>query len=589
MNIHKHFANFFKDENLYPIAYLLSKKLSEGHICIDANEIDKEEIDDSDEMDINVDGAVNSYFVTKEGNERKPFIFFNNKFYIYRYFKYETNIIYKINRIIEMEKQLEANRFQFLYEPSTRELLKELYSGAKAGVNDKTDWQFVGTILSFLHNFTIITGGPGTGKTTTVAKILALLYKENANIKVALTAPTGKAAMRVKEALKANPLPKKLGIGDKVASLQEFTIHRLLGYKPNSPYFKHDEDNHLNYDVVIVDEASMIDVALFYKLISALNPGSRIIILGDKNQLSSVEAGSLFADLCNSQNVLNSMSPNKFKLINDLIENKETCITSEYEQFKKQGDLFEHITELKVSHRFDDNSGIGLLSKNILASDISGSIKLLESNVSNIIYDSCYDTKIFNDFIDKYRSYIEEPDIVKALEKINELRVLCVVREGERGIYQVNRRIEQYLRQKRLIKPNTEFYINRPIIVTKNYRDLGLYNGDIGLIRDDKYGNIKAFFLDDNNDLKPISPGLIAESETVFAMTIHKSQGSEYDNVLVMMPNTKENPLLTRELLYTGITRAKTKIVIQGKKEVIETAILNKVERASGITERVKL
>jgi len=597
MDVHKQFAKFFNDEELYPYAYLLSKKLSEGHICIDVNRFDNNDIAELDleDKEINIEIALKSKFVTKAKNELKPFIFYNNNLYIRRYFNYESKIINKIKELIKQETIKDTktdvfkDRVNFLL--AKKEFLKKLYSDIKENAtNDENiDWQFVGTVLSYLHNFSIITGGPGTGKTTTVAKILALLYKENSDLKVALTAPTGKAAMRMKEALKNNPLIAKFGIDDKVAKLQEFTIHRLLGYKHNSPYFKHNEDNYLNYDVVIVDEASMIDVALFYKLISAVSPESRIILLGDKNQLSSVEAGSLLADLCNSQKKLNSISEAKYELINGLIDNSEKKIPVEYKESSKQGDLFEHITELRFSHRFDDNSSIGRLSKAVLQMNEEETLNILKSTDSdNIVLDNKFDDSIFNDFINEYKEYINEEDKKIALKKLNKLRVLCVVRQGERGVYAVNEKIEKYLRSNGLISLNDDFYINRPIMITKNYNELKLYNGDIGIVRlDESDNNIKVFFLDNENNLKPISPGLIAESETVFAMTVHKSQGSEYDNVLVLMPNNKENPLLTRELLYTGITRAKTKLVIQGSEDIILTSVKNKVDRASGITNRI--
>ena len=489
MNVHQQFAKFFNDENIYPFAYLLSKRLSEGSISINIRDVEQGVFDDElDDIKIGIpiksDISI-SPFVSSSNDKILPFKLFQDNLYINRYFEYESSIINVIKNFVEKGKQSFENRKNAL--DGRKEFLKKLYSvndDPKASRDEQTDWQFASTILSYLNNFSIITGGPGTGKTTTVAKILAILYDENPELKVALTAPTGKAAMRMKESLKNNPLTLEYGINDKIKNLQEFTIHRLLGYIHGSPFFKHNETNYLNYDVVVVDEVSMVDIALFYKLICAVNPESKIILLGDKNQLSSVEAGSLLADLCNSQERLNVLSNDVFKTINLLIENNKSQISVDYKVDIKSELLFNHIIELKKSHRFNVSSGIGQLSIAIINSDEQKVIDILSKKDNpNIVFDSKYDDTVFHNFIKGYDNYIKEEDTKKALEIINNLRVLCVVREGERGIYAVNRKIEAYLKKRNLIRLNDEFYIHRPIIITKNYRDLGLYNGDIGIIR----------------------------------------------------------------------------------------------------------
>ncbi|MCW3109774.1 MAG: exodeoxyribonuclease alpha subunit, partial [Segetibacter sp.] len=193
---------------------------------------------------------------------------------------------------------------------------------------------------------------------------------------------------------------------------------------------------------------------------------------------------------------------------------------------------------------------------------------------------------LFEQFVEGYAEYIKEPDIKKALQKLNQLRVLCAVREGEQGLYSLNTAIENYLRKKKLITKKSEYYENRPIIVTKNYYSLGLFNGDVGIIRPDENGVLKAWFEDSNNELKSVFPGYVAESETVFAMTIHKSQGSEYDKVLVILPDNSNIQILTRELLYTAVTRAKSKVIVQASEAVILHTAEGVVERASGIMER---
>jgi exodeoxyribonuclease V alpha subunit len=248
--------------------------------------------------------------------------------------------------------------------------------------------------------------------------------------------------------------------------------------------------------------------------------------------------------------------------------------------------LSQHIVELKRSHRFSSDEGIGNFSRAIINGDLQQVQVFLKNEDEQVNIDTGYDNKVFEEFIKNYVAYIKEPDIKSALKKLHNLRVLCAVREGEQGLYAINRRIEKYLSQKKLVKPATEFYEHRPIIVTKNYYDLNLYNGDVGIIRYDEHNTLKAWFEDSSGELIPVLPGFIAESETVYAMTIHKSQGSEYGSVLVILPDA-DMPLLTAELLYTAVTRAKSKAIVQVTEEVLLETSKRRVKRASGIMERL--
>lgn len=593
MDVHEAFANFFDDVELRPFAYLVSKKLMDGHICVNLDDIDiDEELKSTAFKDtiISMNHLEESNYVTSDINERAPFFYQGGNLYLHRYFSYETHIIEKIDELVRKGKESHQERIDFL------EKEREFVSGLTVQIpvksneteDEKVDWQFAATITGFLRNFSIITGGPGTGKTTTVAKLLALLFQENPDYKIALTAPTGKAAIRMEESLKERMAD--FGIEDQVAKIKASTIHRLLGYIPNSPYFRHNEGNYLDADIVIVDEASMIDLALFSKLISAINPTKRIILLGDKDQLASVEAGSLLGDLCFSQRTLNLLNRETANMINSLMIDDKRHVSEKYiHPNNENGLLFEHIIELKKSHRFTSDSGIGKLSKGIITSDPDILKQYYDTQTDpDIVIDLKQNESIFNEFIKGFEAYIQEDDIFTALELLNEQKVLCAVKNGERGVHSANDKIEHHLKRKNLIRIDDIFYENRPIIVTKNYKDLELYNGDIGIIRSDANGNKKAWFIDNQNELRAVSPGYIAECETVFAMTIHKSQGSEYNKVLVILPNNSDNKLLTKELLYTGVTRAKEKVIIQGSDEVITASIMRTVSRSSGITKRIQ-
>ena len=591
-NVHQQFAQFFKSESLKPFAYLVSKKLSEGHICVDLNEVNAE-LEDVEFYDktflSGAAGLKKEPLVTFENGAKQPFVLHNNRLYLQRYFNYESIILRRIKAFAETENKETQERVQEL--KSHAAFMQTLFSaslGEEKSIDaENIDWQLVAAVSAILSNFTIITGGPGTGKTTTVAKILSILFTVNPALKVALAAPTGKAAVRMAESLKSSRLDVSPDINEKLQTITPGTIHRLLKYVPDSPYFRHNSANPVNFDVVIVDESSMIDVALFAKLLDAIGAGTKLILLGDKDQLASVEAGSLFGDLCKTQQGFNMTSSKMANLVNSFISNPKRQIAAGYILKGSAHLLSGHIVELKYSYRFAGERGIGKLSKAIIKNDIAGLNEYLENNGDEqVTIDTVYKNEVFEQFAQGYADYIKEPDIKKALQKLNQLRVLCAVREGEHGLYALNTAIENYLRKKKLINRNSEFYENRPIIVTKNYYSLGLFNGDVGIIRPDENGTLKAWFEDNDTELKSILPGYIAEAETVFAMTIHKSQGSEYNTVLVVLPDNLNIPILTRELLYTAVTRAKSQVIIQASKEVILNTAKGFVKRASGIVER---
>jgi len=281
--VHRQFASFFGDLGLQPFAYLVSKRLHEGHICIENDEVNQTNNEIPNDLSQFAANPIDyKQWVSTSLDPIRPFVVHKNLMYLHRYFNYETSILKSLGRILKSEAIVIQDRMNEL--ASKKSFLNPLladYDLSNLPVLEQTDWQFVGAIQGFLNNLTIITGGPGTGKTTTVAKILAILYHINPNCSVALAAPTGKAAVRMAESLKNTNLTVDDNIREKFNNLSPSTIHRLLQSIPNSIYFKHNADNPLPYDVVIVDEASMIDVAIFSKLLDAIANGTRFILLGD--------------------------------------------------------------------------------------------------------------------------------------------------------------------------------------------------------------------------------------------------------------------------------------------------------------------
>lgn len=590
-DVHQQFAEYFAAPDLKPYAYLLSKKLSEGHICLHLDSISDLSAALPAGYALPSPGAgrlKNSPLVAKDGKDNAPFVLSGDRLYLQRYFRYETIFLQCINRFLESEKNGLGQRLALL--SGQKELVKQLFAAPAAAMagDEAIDWQLAAAITAVLNNFTIITGGPGTGKTTTVAKVLAILYATEPSLKVALAAPTGKAAARMAESLRNTQLPAAPAIIEKFRQLEPSTIHRLLKWKRDTPYFMHDRNNPLRYDVVIADECSMIDVALFAKLLDAIGPGTRLVLLGDKDQLASVEAGSLFGDLCQSQQELNVFSEERRAFINGFITDENRRIPGRYVSGGRHP-LFQHLVELRRSHRFSGDRGIGRFSRAVIGNDVPVLETFLQANADEqVVIDQAYSDALFERFISGYDAFIAEPDISAALRKMNDRRVLCAVREGEQGLYAVNKRIEKYLHDKKRIKAGPGFYENRPVILTRNYYEHGLFNGDTGIIRPDANGQLMAWFEDSSGMLKKVLPGYLTEAETVFAMTIHKSQGSEFGEVLVILPRQTDSALLTRELLYTAVTRAKQKVYVQTPPAGVLMAAQRFVERASGIAWRLK-
>ena len=585
-DVHQQFASFFKSETLQPYAYLVSKKLSEGHICLRLDELDTEK--ENLPAYYKWNGAVDllkEKLVTSVEGIKQPFVLHNKRLYLQRYFNYETMILNRIMEFIAAEKILEAERTDLLNKHQS--FIKGLFNSAGPEGKLIANWPLAAVITGILNNFTIITGGPGTGKTTTVAKILAILFMMDPGLKVALAAPTGKAAARMAESLKKANLRVDAGITEKFQSMQPSTIHRLLKYIPDSPYFKHNRQNPLDYDVLIIDESSMIDVALFAKLLDAIGPKTRLILLGDKDQLASVEAGSLFGDLCQAQKSLNIFTESRAGLINSFCELSSAQITQNSIAEKADHPLFQHIIELQYSHRFRSEEGIGKFSGAIIQNNEEVIQSFLVPNADlQVQVDMEYSQKLFEDFVKGYEEYIREKDIKTALLKLNGLKILCAIRDGEQGLYALNRKVEKYLSERKLISLTNEFYEHRPILVSSNNYVLGLFNGDVGIIRKDEKGVLKAWFEDSEGKIIPFIPGLLSSVETVYAMTIHKSQGSEFDRVMLVLPDVENISILTRELVYTGLTRAKSRILLQGREVIILQAANARVQRASGIAQR---
>ena len=329
----------------------------------------------------------------------------------------------------------------------------------------------------------------------------------------------------------------------------------------------------------------MIDVALFAKLLAAIGSNTRLLLLGDKNQLASVEAGSLFGDLCSEKTAINHFTQDATSLINSLVPDTERHIPAATPYI--QHPLAEHIIELQYSHRFNSRSDIGMFSDAVLHNHTDGLEAFFnKSDRKDVQIVSLDNDAALLEFIDGYEAYIRENDIATALKILQQQRMLCAVREGKGGLYDCNQIAESRLKKNGLLQPDSQFYENRPVMITRNNYELGLVNGDIGIVRTIQ-GEKKLWLDAGNGNVRGINTNYIQEAETVFAMTIHKSQGSEYNRVFIRLPNQADIPILTRELLYTAVTRAKQTAIIQTSEAVLKATAAGSVQRASGITNRM--
>ena len=535
------FARFLSERSLLDptqkqafenIVMSLSFEQSQGHSCI--------QIDDEAKTLIIESGLALKDTNSHDTTTTLPLAIEQDRLYLHRYWLYESRLAQQLSKITQLKV---SNKPKTTADFST--LLDKYF-----GNSETIDWQRAAATMAINQAFCMITGGPGTGKTTTVVKILALLQElSDQPLLIALAAPTGKAAMRLQESIGFNKaaLPCIAAIKSAIPE-SVTTLHRLLGAKPPSPYFHHNAKQPLVYDLVVVDEASMVDLALMSKLVDALKPGARLILLGDKDQLASVESGTVLADLTTA--------------------------------------LPQQTLELQKSHRFDED--IKNLATAINQQQDLEAWRLLQTGNKNIALLETdlidYISKQQIDYLRLITARAEFSDIYKAF---NRFQALCATRLGKNSVSDINHAVELSLSNKKLIHLSGLWYCGRPIMITQNNAALQLYNGDIGICLRDKEqeDQLRVFFQRADGSIKKYLPARIPHCETVFAMTIHKSQGSEFEEVLIILPETI-SPVLTKELLYTAITRAKKTIKLVANEAVFFSTVRQRVQRVTGLINR---
>lgn len=524
---------------LESIVMKVSYEQNQGHICI--------QVDEKEQVLLLASGVAEAN--PSQANPL-PLVIEQNRLYLHRYWWYENRLAMQIKAMAMSIQAVEK-----------LETLLDRYF-------DEIDDQREAAKMAVKQSFCIITGGPGTGKTFTVVKILALLQElAEQPLHIALAAPTGKAAMRLQESIGFSK--EKLPCSDAIKKhIPETvtTLHRLLGAMPPSPYFRHHADKPLVYDLVVVDEASMVDLALMSKLLDALKSGARLILLGDKDQLASVESGAVLADLASAETLQNN------------------------------------VYTLKKSHRFG-----GAIKK------LAEAVNLQQDEIAwqLLCGEDATVQRLNDDLIDyvaaQQADYLQLIKAGAAFEKIyqafSRFQVLCSNRQGKNSVADINDLVEQKLAEQKRIELSGLWYPGRPVIITQNNPALHLYNGDIGICMADRAGSTRpldlgakqdsteklmVFFQRADGSVKKYLPARVPHCETVFAMTIHKSQGSEFEEVLIVLPEAI-NPVLTKELLYTAITRAKKTIKLVAGEAVFTATLRQKIERVTGLVDKFKV
>lgn len=536
-----------------------------------------------------------STVVTDPGGSA-PLVLDNGLLYLARYHHYESQVALEIARRSmpqDIDEQWLALRLQHYFP-----------------VQEKSfDGQKLAAAIALTRRFSLIAGGPGTGKTTTVVKVLALLRewgnRAGEKFRICMAAPTGKAAARLAQAIQ-HALQHDLCIDRQLAASIPYdvtTVHRLLRPLPNSSRFRHTADNPLPCDVLLVDEVSMLDVALMAQLMTALPPRARVILLGDRDQLPSVGVGQVLQDLCAGLEQENGNGELRYSLQQRAL--LQRLCGFELPPAKPGGgmDINDGIALLRRSYRFAADSGICELATIVKAGDVEAARALLQRVAAGTVDDvvlmhpepnsRAWLESLAEPYLQLFRQWLDPavPEQQK-LRQLDEYRILCALREGITGVAQLNQYVESYLVRQGLVPSLQLCYPGKPIMIAENSYSIQLYNGDTGVILDDDRGQLYACFESGEGSVRRLPLSRLPRWESSYAISVHKSQGSEYRHAALVLPLADGggglSPLLTRELIYTAITRARERLTLACSGEAFCGGLRRRVHRDSGLAERLQ-
>jgi len=577
-----------EDTLLALAARLVCGATSQGHICVSLSDVAEKPLATLGEAEPGLAPSLSVWYealqrqkvVGRPGDQAPLILDEAGRLYLYRYWAYEHELALDLQtRIADDPTDVDPRRL--------RDSLDRLFPPAA----DEVDRQRLAAAVAALKLFSVISGGPGTGKTTTVVRILALLLEHAATpLRIALAAPTGKAAARMQEAIRASreTLPVDARIRAAIPA-EAMTIHRLLGFRPGSVAFHHDRDNPLPVDVVVVDEASMIDLALMAKLVRAVPRPARLILLGDKDQLASVEAGAVLGEICGDAPGFSAAFRRRLTEVTRRDPADAGSAASHDGSAEAGPPIRDAIVQLTRSYRFGQDSGIGRLAHLVNRGDGPSALELLtRGECKDLVWRPLESPRDLAprlaEIAETLGAYLAAGTPDAALTALDRFRVLSAHRTGPFGVEALNALIENCLESRRGIHPRAPWYHGRPVLVTANDYNLRLFNGDLGVtLRDEAAEHkLRVFFRMADGRPRRLPPARLPEHETAYAATVHKSQGSEAERVLLILPN-EVSPVMTRELIYTAITRARARVEIWGTRSVFEAAVARRLTRSSGL------
>jgi exodeoxyribonuclease V alpha subunit len=543
-------------DDIYLAARHASIAVQEGHACADLAAL----ADDGIEIDL---GALQRSPIVGDGSAPTPLVLHGVLLYLYRYWRYERLLAARLAALNRPVDGLQAE--------AVRAQLDALFDGDIAVA---PNWQKVAAATALTRHLCVISGGPGTGKTTTVVRILAAalsLHGDTAQpLRIAIAAPTGKAAARLKSSIQVQLSRMQLA-DDIVARLptEAYTLHRLLGVRPGRVGFRH--------DLIVVDEASMIDLALAAKLADALLPSARLILLGDKDQLASVEAGAVYAELSARSERDAVWCAELFALSGERATASEAADSS----------LRNAVVWLTHAYRFDAGSDIAALANAINGGDVTRVRENLSAEQGpqwQAVLPS--PTTLASRLAQGYEPYVDAVNggalPTEVLRAFDRYRVLCATRSGSYGSEALARHISLQLRRALpSAGASAHWYAGRAVMITGNDYSLHLYNGDVGIALPDASGRLLVHFVGDTG-LRAFAPGRLSAVDTAFALTVHKSQGSEFDAVDVVVDGSLARGL-NRQLLYTAVTRARSNVRLWCSDEALTTTVTTRLSRRSSI------
>jgi exodeoxyribonuclease V alpha subunit len=463
-------------------------------------------------------------------------------------------------------------------------------------VEGSDDDQRIAAAVCALSRVSVLAGGPGTGKTTTVSRLLALLREQHPDWRIALAAPTGKAAARLEEAVRSSTAALGAENIQRLGQLSATTLHRLLGWRPDArSRFRHDRTNRLPFEIVVVDESSMVSLTMMARLLEALRPSTRLVLVGDPDQLASVEAGAVLGDLVDRA-VLGRRTPELAAELRTVLPG----VPVEEQPISQDALVRDGVCALSTNWRFPGDSGIALLAAAIQAGRGEDTLAVLRSGSPEVEFVEVNDDAFLTAVdVAGVRAEVQvcggalhqaaaQGDAVAALEALDRHRLLCAHRRGLRGVQHWSALAARWIAEAHPVVPRADGrYAGEPLMVTTNDYDIGLYNGDTGVVVNSGQGGLIAVF---GRGGDPINVPLVrlGAVRSLHAMTVHRSQGSQFDRITVLLPPAG-SPLGTRETLYTAVTRAKKHVRVIGSADALVAAVGRPAARATGLRGRLLL